>query len=455
MTAEAGSSNTQNIDFQSKFGYKYMMNTLQSRIRTELMNGGKLVPKRCLQPYLERIGMWEEILEVSPDLSYMKPGDRIKSILQGIVAPPMCNNPTCNDHVKMNDGKWQPYCSVKCFKNDPKTVEKTKQTNLERYGTENTFQSKIIKEKIKASNRSKFGVDYPMQNKEILEKANTTNKDRYGVSRPLQNKEINAKAQATMRLKYGAHPMLVEEIRERIKTTNQEKYGSDWYFGSETFAEWADNNFVRHSKPENEIRDFLESLGHKFPSTRKILRGRELDGYCKELQLAFEHNGIHYHNEDMKDNNYHHSKYQDCKNLGIHLISIHEIEWYRNKDRIKHYLRSLVGDFERRIYARQCVVREIDKIEAFRFCDAYHMQGTPSHQTKYFFGLFKDDELLGVVTYAPHHRGNGSITLNRLCFKEGVQIVGGASKLVKNTITNFDKVITWSDNRWSDGSLFN
>jgi hypothetical protein len=51
--------------------------------------------------------------------------------------------------------------------------------------------------------------------------------------------------------------------------------------------------------PKNEIlcREIFEKLlpGHKFPKANpSFLRGLELDGYCKELGIAFEYNGSHH-----------------------------------------------------------------------------------------------------------------------------------------------------------------
>src|SRR5208283_3661887 len=53
-------------------------------------------------------------------------------------------------------------------------------------------------------------------------------------------------------------------------------------------------------------------------------------------------------------------------------------------------------------------------------------------------------------------RNNKDVVLSRLCFKTGVQVIGGASKLIKHSISDegYQKVITWSDNRWSNGKVY-
>jgi hypothetical protein len=70
-------------------------------------------------------------------------------------------------------------------KNNSK-ADKTKKTNLEKYGVENVFQSEDIKEKIKQTNLEKYGVEHPLQNKDILEKSKETNIERYGVDNTLK-----------------------------------------------------------------------------------------------------------------------------------------------------------------------------------------------------------------------------------------------------------------------------
>ena len=50
----------------------------------------------------------------------------------------------------------------------------TKQTCLEKYGTEYIFQSDLVKEKIEKTNLERYGHKSPMQSKEILDKVKKT-----------------------------------------------------------------------------------------------------------------------------------------------------------------------------------------------------------------------------------------------------------------------------------------
>ena len=49
------------------------------------------------------------------------------------------------------------------------------------------------------------------------------------------------------------------------------------------------------------------------------------DFYLPKLNLAFEYNGIRYHNELYKTKNYHKDKTDKCKEKGIQLIHIWEL----------------------------------------------------------------------------------------------------------------------------------
>lgn len=97
-----------------------------------------------------------------------------------------------------------------------------------KFGCDNPFQNKEVKEKIKATNIMKYGVDNPSKFEEFKEKAKKTNLEKFGDSYALRNPEIKAKAESTCLEKYGVtNPFGNSEIQAKIKNTLQNKYGVD------------------------------------------------------------------------------------------------------------------------------------------------------------------------------------------------------------------------------------
>jgi hypothetical protein len=88
-----------------------------------------------------------------------------------------------------------------------------------KYGVENQFQRKDIKEKIKIINIKNFGVEYPSQSKEILLKGKKTKKEKYG------NENYNnvEKRNKTNILKYGYNTILKD--KQKMKDAIINKYG--------------------------------------------------------------------------------------------------------------------------------------------------------------------------------------------------------------------------------------
>ena len=67
--------------------------------------------------------------------------------------------------------------------------------------------------------------------------------------------------------------------------------------------------------------------------------------------------------------------------------------------------------------------------------------------------------MVAVITGGHHHRIKGKFVLNRLCFKSNTTVVGGASRLNKALegwakINGYDEILSWSDNRWSEGNVY-
>jgi len=125
---------------------------------------------------------------------------------------------------------------------------KTKQTNLERYGVENPTQCEKIQEKTKQTNLERYGASTPFGNYEVWKKGRETKLERYGdenYNNPEKNKQtkferyghitkVKTKSEKSKVEKfkescldrYGVENVFQsEEIKEKIKLKNLEKYG--------------------------------------------------------------------------------------------------------------------------------------------------------------------------------------------------------------------------------------
>ena len=204
---------------------------------------------------------------------------------------------------------------------------------------------------------------------------------------------------------------------------------------------------------KEEMQNFLNNQGFNFQSWKT--ENLELDLYEEKLKTGIEYNNEWYSSEQFIDKKYQLTKMQECRRLGIKLLMFNDVgEWQNRNFQVRNFLLGSLGVFKRRVYARQCEVRKLDP--PYReLLERYHIQGPPIRITA-MYGLFYKNEMIGAVTYAPHHRQLSQMTLNRLCFLAGTQCIGGASKLVKNSLEmeGFDDVITWKNCRWTEGRIY-
>jgi hypothetical protein len=122
------------------------------------------------------------------------------------------------------------------------TKNKLRQTNQERYGVDNPFQSKTIQDKAKQTHLERYGVEHPLQVKEAKEKAKKTFQEKYQVDNPMQSKDIKDKAKKTNIKKYGVeHTFQSDVVKEKIKETMMERYGVENPMLSTEFKEKSQN----------------------------------------------------------------------------------------------------------------------------------------------------------------------------------------------------------------------
>lgn len=217
---------------------------------------------------------------------------------------------------------------------------------------------------------------------------------------------------------------------------------------------------LSYSGPQSELYGFVKGLcPDAVVNTRIVIRPMELDIYIPSLSLAIEYCGLYWHSEEKKGKKYHLEKLKKCNASGIRLITVFEDEWLKRKDQVKNFILSSLGKNDIKLQARKCKIGTPTKKEARDFLEENHIQGAA--QFTVGFGLYHDGLLVGVITGNRHHRGinNADLVLNRLAFASRVSIAGGSSKLLKSLVSyakanGYSKIISWSDNRWSEGNVY-
>ncbi len=264
----------------------------------------------------------------------------------------------------------------------------------------------------------------------------------YGVSGPTVKKWL-LNADIDIR----PHGETIANSSSKAAATKMERHGYPYY---------PDTKYST-SKAEIEIRDFLNSHGGNFVKRRfyNEATGKwfELDGFDEDKMIAFEFCGLYWHCELVqKDKFYHAHKLKYCEENGISLFTIFEDEWANRKEQVSRFMLAKMGIFDQRIMARKCALAPITGNVRKFFADN-HIQGAPIDMYAQF-GLLNKGDLIGMVSIGRHHRKTEILCVNRLAFTPGVQCVGGASRLLCRAYEFAGQLVTWSDCRWTDGSVY-
>ena len=294
-----------------------------------------------------------------------------------------------------------------------KTVEKIKQTMLDRYGVDSYAKIEKTAEQLDmVSSRDKFiaCIDEFGYKPTTLELA-----DKIGYNEPNTCKLIH---------KYNAENLV--------------KMGGDWT-----------------SSYESEL---LELFPEGEQSNRNALHGKELDILFHEKGIAIEFNGSYWHSDVFKSETDHQNKSLMAKAAGIRIIHIFEHEWKDEvtRNKIIHLInRAIHPELATKFQARKCEVKEIDSSIAAQFINKYHLQNySPA---KVNIGIYSLDELLGVMTFGkPRFDNNIQYELIRLAWKDDIVVVGGAAKLFKYFVEKYnpDSIVTYCDIAKFSGSIY-
>jgi hypothetical protein len=353
-----------------------------------------------------------------------------------------------NIKFKINKTKILKYGNVN-YNNRNKASE----TLLKKIGVKHQMFDVKIKNKIKKTILDKYGVENVFQSKEIINKIKNINIETFKktwstiLNIPVDYLTINGDI-VTIKNYCKTHE---EFIITKSLLYDRFRYNIPYCTKC---------NIINghESNAENELRHYINNELNI--ETEKIrINNKEIDIYLPEHKLGIEFNGLYWHSELFKDKNYHLNKTELCEERGIQLLHVFEDEWMFKRDIVKSIIKSKLGVIKNKIFARKCVIKEINSKTSRDFLNQNHIQGNVNSKIK--LGLFFNEELTSVMSFEKTRksiRGENinSFTLNRFCNKLNFTVIGGAGKLLKYFIKNYksSSIISFADRRYSNGNLY-
>ena len=226
-----------------------------------------------------------------------------------------------------------------------------------------------------------------------------------------------------------------------------------------------DRPHIRVSKPQQEIYDFVKTLlSEEVVLNDRSTIGSEMDIYVPSARLGIEYHGLYSHihrpsettDAKRKGPKYHLSKTTSAEERGVRLLQFFSDEWRLKKPIVQSMIAARLNKSLHRVFARQCVVKEISTHVKDTFLERCHIQGKDRSNIK--LGLFYNEQLVSVMTFAkPRFNKECEWELMRFACELNYSVVGGFQKLWTHAIKNnliSGNVVSYSDRRYSQGNVY-
>jgi len=388
-------------------------------------------------------------------------------------------------------------------------------TCRDRYGVDHAQQDPAIRSATENTNMERYGHKCAFQNEEVKAKSSATIYKRYGVANVSQSPIIHRKKlitsfkSKTFVLPSGKIIKLQGNEPQALKRLLAYFAENLFSFDCETFAYILDGK-AHIYLPDFELLDtiievksdytyladlnknlqkfnaVIDKRGHMIlimieaghmqiiPLSKDIQNFASQFEDCKQLyivddtfvNLYFENSKLavkffdpRFENDKIYTDIYDKSKLiTKFEDLGIQLMFV-DINYLKNNFlSLSNTLRAKTNKNIERLFARKCIVRSLIASEARTFYNAHHIQGFAAGT--YHYGLFFQDQLVSAMSFSTPRKGigrarvNGSYELSR--FASSVQVIGGASKLMKYFVKEISPVAiySFSNNFYSKGDLY-
>jgi hypothetical protein len=347
--------------------------------------------------------------------------------------------------------------------------EKMSLKSIDRW-KDNSYRDKVIKSKNESEKFQKFlfSEENPFVNGNAGRKSQSKNPECFKILHTKESKQLRQNSQNLIvweRIKNQSEIKPVFELKDfgkfdiykwkclkckdEIETKDYRYvpfcYKCNEVFNGQSFCEQELQNYISEFYKIERNKRFFEDGKYKY----------QLDIYIPDLNLGIEYDGLYWHSELIHKDKFNcFLKQMYFKNKGIRTIHIWENEWLYKKEIVKSFLLSKINKIENKIYAKQCIVKEVEYKMSIEFLKNNHIQG--KCQFSESVGLFFKNELVSIMTFSHNNTMNYEWELSRFCSKLGFSVVGGFSRLLKyfelKIKPNF--LVSFSNNRISDGNVY-
>lgn len=356
---------------------------------------GKIIPQRTRDGYLKKYGYYDYLINRYHDREDMTIREIVYRMYNDFEEIPKCQN--CGNPVMYvwAKGEYSKWCSKKCQNSDPvmKAINAQKVSEYRKW-------------------------EYANKKEEVQAKKAATLKAHYGEDNngsPFCCKAVQDKSKQTCLEKYGALSYRIsEEDKQKGKEKSYQRYKQMWaergydvdYTNNKTvivhngcpihgdieLGIWDFNNRMKperravssicpecnpisaYSGKELVLASELDAIGIKYVQRdRTIIKPLELDFVIQDASLAIEFNGVYFHNEANKPNDYHINKTNLCVEDGYRLLHVWEDMFDARKDTVVNEIKRILKpeEFVHINLYTELYFKQIDRTSAFHYIENY------------------------------------------------------------------------------------
>ena len=186
--------------------------------------------------------------------------------------------------------------------------------------------------------------------------------------------------------------------------------------------------------------------------TNKIkINNKQVDINIPSHNIGIEYNGLYWHSERYKENDYHLNKTNDCEKEGIKLLHIFEDEWLNKTEIVKCLIKSNLNIFDFEINANNCTIKIVNEEISSQFLIKNNIFGDIKSEIN--IGLFYNSELVLLLCL---NKNEMEFELLSYCNKLNINIDDGLGYLLRYVISNFkpNMITVQIDRRYSNGNIY-